>query len=190
MGRHVSEEEMQGLQPIKMIPIEERKWHALRRILVRSSISFGHIARESFLILQSCRHAPECPKDHAVPCLESCPDREMWLSALVCYQNAKSFTDSAPNLTRASDGTYIPPTREYADKLIAELETMRAARDWVREFEQRLEVTPGVTPASAAGDPKADAMLLGMPNEKPKTRLVEPEPEPRLEDADEEETEL
>lgn len=121
----------------KTIPVKERVWQSMRRILARQAVSWTHCLRESRLILDACRHDPACPSkrgDPGLPCLQSCPDREINLSARVLLASALEFAGTLRLPSWTGTG-YIPPTREYFDRILAELEAMRAAKDWLAELD-------------------------------------------------------
>jgi hypothetical protein len=146
----------------KKVEIDARQWVHVTRLVARMMISWRHVEREAELILAACRHAAGCPStvDPCHTCLRDCPDRERWLSARVMLGNARAYVGELKlPATAAAAGQYIPPTREYLDRIVGELEAMRAARDWVAELEQHV-------PPSGRLD------LVAAPREQPLTRLL------------------
>jgi hypothetical protein len=155
---------LEGFQDEDKITIDARRWESVRRILLRMMIGWQRVQKETTEVLATCRHAPGCPgaSDETASCFGDCPDRETRLSMLVALGNARVFTENAPNLSRDRLGGYIPPTREYFDKLFAELETLRAAVDWVKAAEAG---------AAVPHDVAEDAKALGFQG-RPMTRLL------------------
>ena len=119
----------------KKVSIEQRQWTATRRLLARMMVSWRHCLRESRMIVESCRHADDCPTlaDPARSCAAACPDRETYLSARVLLASSFEFA-GALELPSMRATEYLPPTREYFDRVLGELEALRAARDWLEEL--------------------------------------------------------
>ena len=61
------------------------------------------------------------------------PDRETYLSARVLLASSFEFA-GALELPSMRATEYLPPTREYFDRVLGELEALRAARDWLEEL--------------------------------------------------------
>ena len=87
------------------------------------------------MIVESCRHADDCPTlaDPARSCAAACPNRETYLSARVLLASSFEFA-GALELPSMRATEYLPPTREYFDRVLGELEALRAARDWLEEL--------------------------------------------------------
>jgi hypothetical protein len=156
----------------QLVPVGARRWKAMRRQMLRMVQSFRYIEKESERILDSARHVEGCPAvaDRKRPCLPDCPDREAWLSALVCRANAEQFTILQSSLPKRHADDYRPPPRELFDAICAELEILREARDVVAEIEQYIRDNPGARAADVAGADTDPAP----PVERPLTRLVQP----------------
>lgn len=129
-----SAEKLLGLLTEKKIEIDERRWISVSRLLARMVQSWKHVEREAQTLLDGCRHAAGCTAtaDPWVTCLAQCPDRERYLSARVLLGSAQEFVGELELPTHRSG--YIPPTREYFDRVVGELEAMRAGRDWIAEL--------------------------------------------------------
>lgn len=150
-----SAEKLLGLLTEKSIQLDERRWVSVSRLLARMVASWKHVDREARMLLDECRHAPNCmaPVDARHACLPECPDRERYLSARVLVGSAREFVGELELPTHRTG--YIPPTREYFDRIVGELEAMRAGRDWIAEL----------GPSPPASEPVAK-------REVPLTRLV------------------
>jgi hypothetical protein len=157
--------QLQGFGRSEKVQIDARRWFALRRQLVRMVLGWRHMGRESERILAACRHAESCPAtaDSSRPCLAECPDREVWLSALVISHNAAEFTTIVRGLPMRLDGDYSPPQRETWDAIVTELEALRAGRDLLAEIE-----------AATRGYALVDDEAAAEQAEQPTTRLVPP----------------
>ena len=154
------QDELLGLPTEKTVTIDERRWMSVVRLLARQQVSWRHCAREARMLLDECRHDAACrSSEEGYTCLPSCPDRERFLSARVVWASASEFVGDLP-LGRGQGQTYIPPTREYFDRIIGELEGLRAARDWLEEL-------------SSAAPPRHSAMTVTAAREVPLTRLVD-----------------
>ena len=123
------------LDDSKKVTIDARQWQTMRRILARMMVSWTHCLREARLILDSCKHAPDCHAlaDPGRTCSQTCPDREKFLSARVVMASAIEFVGKLQLPTWSATG-YIPPTREYFDRVLSKLEAMSAARDWLEDL--------------------------------------------------------
>lgn len=165
-----------------LVPISARSWKAIRRQMVRMVQGYRHVEREIDRVLASCRHADGCPavRDRAQACLADCPDREVWLSALVIRGNAEQYTILQSRLPRRVTGDYSPPSREKFDAIMGELEVLRGAGDVLAEIERYAREHPGSTASVADTEPAPPAP------EKARTRLLEPHEETGAEDLDEE----
>ena len=167
MNRKPTNAELLGFLGDGNVTIPERSWHAMRRIVARMMISWTHVGREAEQILEGCKHADGCEaaRDRAMPCRAECPDRERWLSALVCLANAEQFSGQVAVPKRAATGgSYIPPTREYFDRVVAELEALRAVADLAG---------PEAAGAFAGASLRKDLEGLGLPAEKATNRLID-----------------
>lgn len=155
----------------QLVPVGARRWKAMRRQMLRMVQSFRYIEKESERILEGCRHAEGCPAagDRKLPCLPACPDREAWLSALVCRANADQFTILQSSLPKRLADDYRPPPRELFDAMCAELEVLREGQDVIEEIERYIRDNPGARAADAAGADTEPAP----PIERPLTRLVQ-----------------
>jgi len=162
-----TESELQGFRKVENVSIDARKWQAVRRQMVRLVLGWRHADREISEVLDHCRHDDECPavKDPSRPCLFTCPDHEIWLSALVIKGNAAQLAMLGQDLPQRLMGEYRPPPREYFDEIVAELETLREGRDILEELR--------AADKSWAGPGVVDAT----PMERPTTRLVAAAPE-------------
>lgn len=158
-----------------LVPISARSWKAIRRQMVRMVQGYRHVEREIDRVLASCRHADGCPavRDRKLPCLADCPDREVWLSALVIRGNAEQYTILQSQLPRRVTGDYSPPSREKFDAIMGELEVLRGAGDVLAELERR------------SASSVADTEPAPPAPEQPRTRLLEPHEETGAEDLDE-----
>jgi hypothetical protein len=163
-----TQDEMLGAAPPKKITIDESRWGSTQRLLARMMVSWEHSLREARLLLSRCRHDVGCPAvaDARIPCLMGCPDRETWLSAKVVEQNALEYVGQLGPFSR--NHPYSPPTREYWDRIMGELEAQNGAGDML-----------GALRVSGVLD-----KLAGRPVEQPTHRLIR-EPELELDSEDE-----
>ncbi|HUP07480.1 MAG TPA: hypothetical protein VMU47_10035 [Caldimonas sp.] len=170
----------------QLVPVGARRWKAMRRQMLRMVQSFRYIEKESERILEAARHVEGCPaiKDRKRPCHQDCPDREAFLSALVCRANAEQFTILQSTLPKRMSDDYRPPPRELFDAICAELEVRLEAGDVIEEIERYIRENPGARAADAAG---ADTEPAPAP-ERPINRLVPVGDETR--DADETDDDL
>ena len=124
-----TQDELLGAAPEKKVTIDERRWGSTQRLLARMMVSWEHSLREARLLLSRCKHDVGCPAlaDSRIPCLMSCPDREEWLSAKVVEQNALEYVGAVGPFSR--NHPYSPPTREYWDRIVGELEAYRGAEN-------------------------------------------------------------
>jgi hypothetical protein len=162
MSANVSDERLQGLA-VEKVSLDARRLQAMQRQLLRMTLGFRAVQREMIRIAEGARHADGCPasKSSNAPCLPTCPDREMLLSSLVAYHAASQFT-RAPVLSKLSD--YSPPSREYFDAIVCEIETLRSAGAMLRLLE------------TGAGDAVREMLMQeappGPPPDEPITRLI------------------
>lgn len=154
-----------------LVPIGARRWKAMRRQMLRMVQSFRYIEKEAERILEGAHHVEGCPavNDRKLPCHASCPDREAWLSALVCRANAEQFTILQTSLPKRLADDYRPPPRELFDAICTELEMLREAGDVIEEIEEYIRDNPGARAAAVAGADTEPAP----PIERPLTRLVQ-----------------
>ena len=133
----VTDLEMQGYEKPETVTIDAKRWHGLRRQLVRLVLGFRYTDKEIARILEACRHASGCPAvaDRTVPCLRECPDREIHLSALVIKHNAEAYSLLQRGLPLRPDGEYHPPSRETYDAVVSELEALREVQDLLSRLE-------------------------------------------------------
>lgn len=170
--KNPSPAQAQGFDQPEMLSIDARRWQAMRRQMIRLVLGWRYAEKEIGRILDACRHTEGCPaaKDRAVPCLASCPDRETFLSALVIHANATAYSMLQRDLPlRFVEGEYKPPSREFFDTVVSQLEVFLGTKDILTELQQEIEkgatASPWVTPDQT------------QPVEKPLTRLKPPSPE-------------
>ena len=127
-----SQQHMLGLDPEKKVQVDTRVWFAQKLALWRSKVGWGIAVRQAEEIVERCRHTEGCPgaTDEQARCLESCPDRENRLSALVVLNAARQF--EPPNASKLANQPYMAPTREYFSDVIAELAACQAELENIR----------------------------------------------------------
>ena len=153
-----TQDELLGFVPEKKVTIDESRWASTQRLLARMMVSAEHSLREARLLLSRCRHSPGCPAvvDPTITCLMTCPDRETWLSAKVVENNALEYVGKLGPFSR--NHPYSPPTREYWDRIVGELEALRGF---------------GLLEQLAARTPDSVAQLASLPaREQPTHKLV------------------
>ena len=173
--RNPSPAQLQGFDEEEKVSVDARHWQAMRRQLIRLVLGWRYADKEITRILDGARHAPSCPnaKDRSVPCLPSCPDREMVLSALVIKHNASNFSMLQQGLPLRITGEYHPPSREYFDAIVSELHALRETGDMLSTLQK--EVERGAAP-SPWESPRSSTQ------ERPTTRLLPAHEETRDED--------
>ncbi len=139
---------IEGFVPDEKIPISTRYWEGIRRRLVAMMATCTQIDREADEMLARIVHIPGCKGvDPTYPCDIHCPDREWRLSALAIKHNVAQHIDGTFKLPKQNaDGVLLPPSREFIDRLIAELEFYRAQGDWktaVKDFDLSVEPEEG-----------------------------------------------
>lgn len=131
----------QGIAIDEKVPVSVRVWEGMRRSLARLMLTCAQMKREGDEMLSRCRHAPGCPgeKSELEACLADCPDREWRLSALVIRANAGAHVGAFRLPRVGPDDILAPPSREFLDRMIAELELLRARDDWRTELARAKE---------------------------------------------------
>ena len=158
---------IEGFVPDEKIPISVRYWEGIRRRLVAMMSTCTQLDREADEMLARVVHIPGCKgaEDNTWPCDIHCPDRELRLSALAIKTNVAQHIDGTFKLPKAdADGLLLPPSREFMDRIISELEFYRAQGDWktsVKDFD--LSVEPDESASSIPPPPALPAITTPAP---------------------------
>lgn len=110
----------------KQVPIKVGVWNAQKLGLWRSKVGWDIAARQAEDIVGRCKHTEGCPSEvsETEPCLLSCPDREVRMSALVILGAARQF---APvDAKRLASMPYYAPSREQFSEVLSELAATQA----------------------------------------------------------------
>jgi hypothetical protein len=155
--------EQQGFGRHETIAVDVRQWEALRRQMVRIVLGWRYADKEIARVIEACRHSDGCQavQDRTTPCLASCPDREIFLSALVIKHNAEQYSMLQRNLPLRIEGDYHAPGREYFDAVVSELIALREGRDILAEVQAAIDKN-----VSPWGEVKTE------PVEQPMTRML------------------
>jgi len=147
------------------VPVSVRNWNALKLALWRNKVSWEIVKHGTVEILERCQHAEGCAgeKNETEPCLGSCPDREVRMSALVILNTARARVPE--DARKPAEGTYFAPSREYFSEVLVELETTRMENEALREALRR-----------------AGVVVPSPPDELTPKRLVHTTAEPQLEE--------
>ena len=177
--RNPSPQEAQGIRKPEFVRIDAKVWQGVRRQLVRLVLGWRYADKEAQRILDECKHLEGCRAvaDRTASCFLQCPDHEKWQSALVIKYNAEQFVLLRYGLPLRPDGDYGPPSREFFDSVVSELEILREGRDILTDIEE----------AIAKHAASSVWTTTEKPVETPAARLMPPEPE--IETDEEEETE-
>jgi len=145
---------MLGAGTAEKITVENRRYKAMRRQLLRMSVGWVEVHREAERLVDSCQHEADCPApgDPTRPC--QCACRETWMSALVILGNAVQFALLRTRLPRTLDEYRAPTSREAFDQLVADIEMAKEAPDFIAELRDLLEREPG----DAASDAEQEAV--------------------------------
>lgn len=130
----------------KRVAVPVRDWDAMKRGAWRSRISWEIAVRQALDILMRCEHSEKCPgfESELEPCLSSCPDREIRMSALVILNAARAF---APvDARRPADGQYFAPSREYFSDMVSMLGAQQLERDAMLEVILKAGLKPPLPP--------------------------------------------
>src|ERR1700678_1300053 len=105
MDKH--QQHMLGLTPEPRTTIDNRIWSGAKLALWRSKYAWDLTVRQAAEIIQRCRHADDCAgkSDERESCLETCPDREIRLSALVVLNAARAF--APPSASKLAQQPYV-----------------------------------------------------------------------------------
>ena len=157
---------LEGFVADEKIPISVRYWEGIRRRLVALMATCTQIDREADEMLARITHIPGCKGvDPTYPCDIACPDREWRLSAMAIKANVAQHIDGTFKLPKQNaDGVLLPPSREFLDRIIAELEFYRAQGDWkdsVKDFD--LSVEPDESASSIPPPPALPATTIPTP---------------------------
>lgn len=123
---------LQGFVEDEKVPVSVRYWESVRRLCAKLMLSLRQIERESSELLRTVQHDADCPAltDAAAPCKPTCPDHETYLSARVIAANCSQHVGNLKlTLPKTPDGFYLPPPREFIDRIVGELEFLRAELD-------------------------------------------------------------
>jgi len=174
--RNPTPDEALGIIKPEFVRIETKSWQGMRRQMVRLVTGWRYADKEAQRILDECKHLEGCRAvvDRTASCFLQCPDHEKWQSALVIKYNAEQFSMLAQGLPLRPDSDYGPPSREFFDAVVSELEVLREGRDILADVQ---------SVASAS-------LWTTTPVEQPASRLMPPEPEPEEEEETEEEGEI
>lgn len=109
-----------------------RDWQALKLALWRSRTALEIAMRESAEILSRCKHTTGCDGEsvETEPCLPTCPDREVRMSALVILNAARQLAPA--NARKPANAPYHAPSRERFSEVMAELVALTAAYEELR----------------------------------------------------------
>jgi hypothetical protein len=123
---------MMGHAADKRIQVDTRVWFGQKLALWRSKVGWEIAVKQAAEITARCKHAPECAgaDDETEPCSDSCPDREVRMSALVILNAARQFTP--PMASKLAEQPYAMASREYVSALIAELAACQAELETLR----------------------------------------------------------
>jgi hypothetical protein len=121
-----------GLDPEKKVQIDTRVWFGQKLALWRSLVAWDIAFKRATEIIARCRHAEDCPgaTDEQESCLESCPDRDNRLDALVILNAARQFAPISGS--KLANQPYLPPSREYFSDVIAQLAACQAELEVLR----------------------------------------------------------
>lgn len=143
-----SRSEMLGLDDPgdKKIGVRVREWNALKLAVWRCKFGLGAIEQAAINIIERCKHSEECPgaEDATEPCLQSCPDRELRMDALVMLNSARTY--SPADARKPAEGVYFSPSREYFSEVFAELAATQIENVALREALRRAGVEPPSPP--------------------------------------------
>lgn len=116
-------------------------WSAMKQASWRSRLGWDIAARQAEEILSRCAHSDGClgADQDTEPCLPSCPDREMRMSALVILTAAKQC---APTAHKPADEAYFAPSREYFSEVMAELAAAQVELEALRSLLKEHGVEP------------------------------------------------
>jgi hypothetical protein len=117
----------------KKVPVSVRDWNGLKLALWRSKVSWEIVKLAATDILSRCQHAEGClaEKNETEPCLRTCPDREVRMSALVTLNAAR--TCSPATAVKPAEH-YFAPSREYFSEVLTELETTKLENEVMHEM--------------------------------------------------------
>jgi hypothetical protein len=155
--------EQQGFGKNETVTIDAKKWAAMRRQMIRIVLGWRYADKEIARVIEHCRHSDGCPavQDRTTPCLPSCPDREIFLSALVIKHNAEQYAMLQRDLPLRIEGDFHPPGREYFDVIVSELIVLQEGRDILAEVQAAIDKN-----VSPWGEVQAE------PVEQPLTRML------------------
>ena len=123
---------MMGKDLERKVQIDARVWFAAKLALWRSKVAWEIAVKQAAEIVARCRHADGCDAaaQEGEPCLPTCPDREVRMSALVVLNAARQF--APPSASKLADQPYISPSREYFSGVVAELGACQAELEVLR----------------------------------------------------------
>lgn len=103
------------------VPVPVRDWNAMKIAVWRMKTAFKITSKEAEATLGQCVHSEECPgaDSETEPCLATCPDREVRMSALVILNAARRFSEV--NAPRPADEPFFAPSREYYSEVLSDL---------------------------------------------------------------------
>lgn len=109
------------------VPVDAGVWLSVQRSLAHLSEACDVIADKASDILDRCDHVPACPavKDPTAKCDMGCADRETRMDALVIHARATQHFFVGLPLPSKNAPVWLPPTREYFDRIVAEAESLR-----------------------------------------------------------------
>ena len=128
------------------VSISVRDWNAMKLAMWRSKAAWEVVIRAATEIVSGCVHAEGCEgKDlNEEPCLPTCPDREVRMSALVVLGAAGMF---APiDARKVAQEQYWAPTREYYSAVIAECASAQAELEAALEALRAAGIEPPQPP--------------------------------------------
>ena len=127
-----NQQRLMGNTPEPKTPIANRVWSGAKLALWRSKVAWDIAVRQAADIVQRCRHAEGCDggADENAPCLDSCPDREIRMSALVVLNAARQF--APPSASKLANQPYTAPSREFFADVVAELAACQAELETLR----------------------------------------------------------
>lgn len=148
-------ESLAGRAPEKKVPVDVRVWNGGKLALWRCKYALDIAAKQAEEILRRCRHAPGCPgrEDPDAPCGGDCPDREVRMSAAVIWAAATQL--APPSASKLSEGTYLPPSREYFSLVVAEMLACQAEAERLREVRGTVVEPPGPDEIEDSRGPRA-----------------------------------
>jgi hypothetical protein len=127
-----NQQKMAGLAPELRTTVDNRVWFGAKLALWRSKYAWDIAVRQATEIVSRCRHEDDCDgaNDETVPCLATCPDREIRMSALVVLNAARQF--APPIASKLANQPYLAPSREYFSDVVGELAACQAELEVLR----------------------------------------------------------